>query len=162
MIFAEVSQDPIDPAGVLSRVGASEDGATLLFLGVVRDHADGRGVSGMRYDAYAEMARSVLLEIAGEAAGRLGTERVAGVHRVGELEIGEVSVAVAVSSPHRAEAYDASRYVIEEIKKRLPVWKEEHYTDGASKWGEGTVPPGTGADAGADLGRLSVAGDGPS
>jgi molybdopterin synthase catalytic subunit len=108
------------------------------------------------------MARSVLLEIAGEAAGRLGTERVAVVHRVGELEIGEVSVAVAVSSPHRAEAYDASRYVIEEIKKRLPVWKEEHYTDGASEWVEGTVPPGTGAAADADLGRLSVAGDGSS
>ena len=66
------------------------------------------------------------------------------VHRTGELAIGEVSVAIAVSSPHRAEAYEASRYVIEEIKKRLPVWKKEHYTDGAAAWVEGAVPPGTG------------------
>ena len=154
MIFADVSPDPIDPAGVLARVGADEDGASLLFLGVVRDHAEGRPVSGMRYDAYAEMATPVLREIAGEAAERLGTERVAVVHRFGELEIGDVSVAIAVSSPHRAEAYEASRYVIEEIKKRLPVWKKEHYADGRSEWVEGTVPPGTGPDVSA--GQISL------
>ena len=67
------------------------------------------------------------------------------MHRVGELEIGEVSVAITVSSPHRAEAYEASRYIIEEIKKRLPVWKQERYQDGATEWVEGMVPPGTGA-----------------
>lgn len=141
MIHASVGPDPIDPAVVLARVGALEDGATLLFLGVVRDHADGRAVSGMRYEAYAEMAEAVLAEIAREAAERLGTDRVAVVHRYGELEIGEVSVAIAVSSPHRAEAYEASRYVIEAIKQRLPVWKKEHYVDGAEAWVEGTVPP---------------------
>lgn len=143
MIHASVGTEVIDPSDVLARVGSDEDGAVLLFLGVVRDHADGRPVSGMRYDAYVEMARPVLEEIAGEAAERLGTDRVAVVHRVGELGIGEVSVAIAVSSPHRAEAYDASRYVIEEIKKRLPVWKKEHYVDGSAEWVEGTVPPGT-------------------
>lgn len=126
-------------------VGAREDGATLLFLGMVRDHADGRPVTGMTYESYEEMAAPVLREIALEAAQRIGSDRVAVVHRVGDLTIGEVSVAIAVSSPHRAEAYDASRYVIEEIKKRLPVWKKEHYTDGAQEWVEGTVPPGAGA-----------------
>lgn len=145
MIHSAVGTDVIDPAGVLARVGAEGDGAAVLFLGVVRDHADGRPVSGMRYDAYVEMAEPVLAEIAREAAGRLGTDRVAVVHRIGELDIGEVSVAIAVSSAHRAEAFDASRYVIEEIKKRLPVWKKEHYTDGSAEWVEGTVPPGTGA-----------------
>ncbi len=139
-----VGTAPIDPTSVLERVGERADGAALLFLGVVRDHADGRPVEGMRYDAYVEMAEGVLAEIAAEAAERLGTDRVAVVHRTGELAIGEVSVAIAVSSPHRAEAYDASRYVIEEIKKRLPVWKKEHYTDGAAAWVEGAVPPGTG------------------
>ena len=144
MIHASVGSEPIDPGRVLHRVGADEDGAVLLFLGVVRDHAHGRSVSGMRYDAYVEMARPVLTQIAEEAAQRLGTDRVAVTHRVGELEIGDVSVAIAVSSPHRAEAYDASRYVIEEIKKRLPVWKKEHYVDGSAEWVEGTVPPETG------------------
>lgn len=150
MTFAAVVEREIVPAEVLGRVGAEEDGAALLFLGVVRDHADGRAVRGMRYDAYREMAESVLSEIAREGAERLGTDRVAVVHRVGELAIGEVSVAIAVSSPHRAEAYDASRYVIEEIKKRLPVWKKEHYTDGREEWVEGTKPKVTRAPAGAE------------
>ncbi len=141
--YSAVGEDPIDPAAVLARVGHDADGAAILFLGVVRDHADGRPVDGMRYDAYREMAEGVLGEIAREAAARLGTDRVAVVHRTGELAVGEVSVAIAVSSPHRAEAFDASRYVIEEIKKRLPVWKKEHYADGQAAWVEGEVPPGT-------------------
>lgn len=145
MIHAAVTTDVIDPSEVLGRVGSDEDGATVLFLGVVRDHADGRPVSGMRYDAYVEMARPVLQAIAEEAAVRLTTDRVAVVHRVGELAIGEVSVAIAASSPHRAESFDASRYVIEEIKKRLPVWKKEHFVDGSEAWVKGTVPPGTAA-----------------
>ena len=143
MVFASVCTDMIDTNEVLTRIGSDQDGATLLFLGVVRDHADGRPVSGMRYDAYEEMATPVLLGIAQEAADRTGSDRIAVVHRFGELSIGDVSVAIAVSTPHRAEAYDASRYVIEEIKKRLPVWKKEHYTDGGSEWVAGTVPPGT-------------------
>ncbi len=144
MPYCAIVSEPIGPDHVLARVGSDEDGAVLLFLGVVRDHAEGRAVRGMRYDAYEEMARAVLGEIAGEAAARLGTDRVAVVHRTGDLAIGEVSVAIAVSSPHRAEAYEASRYVIEEIKKRLPVWKKEHYADGEAAWVEGVVPPGTG------------------
>lgn len=145
MIHAAIVHDAIDHAEVLSRVGAREDGAALLFLGMVRDHADGRPVTGMSYESYEEMAAPVLREIATEAARRIGSDRVAVVHRVGDLDIGEVSVAIAVSSPHRAEAFDASRYVIEEIKKRLPVWKKEHYADGAQQWVAGTVPPGAGA-----------------
>lgn len=145
MIRATIQTEPIAPDAVLADVGSDEDGAVLLFLGVVRNHADGRSVRGMHYDAYEEMAASVLREIATEAAVRLRTDRVSVVHRTGELAIGEVSVAIAVSSPHRAESYEASRYVIEEIKKRLPVWKREHYTDGGEAWVEGTVPPGTGA-----------------
>jgi len=142
-VYARVSADVIEPADVLARVGSEQDGASLLFLGVVRNHADERPVSGMRYDAYEEMATEVLRAIAEEAAQTLGTDRVAVVHRFGELAVGEVSVAVAVSSPHRAESYAASRYVIEEIKKRLPVWKKEHYTDGDSAWVEGQIPPVT-------------------
>jgi molybdopterin synthase catalytic subunit len=138
---AWITRDPIDPAAIMSRVGAAGDGAAILFLGTVRDHNDGRPVSGMRYDSYADMAEKVLGQIADEAALRLGTDRIAVVHRVGELAIGDVSVAIAASAPHRAETFDAARYVIEEIKRRLPVWKQEHYVGGESQWLEGTVPP---------------------
>lgn len=147
MVFTEVTASVLEPQAILARVGDPADGATLLFLGVVRDHADGRSVSGMMYEAYVEMAEPVLAEIAAEAAERLGTDRLAVVHRVGELEIGDVSVAIAASSPHRAEAFDATRYVIEEIKKRLPVWKREHYTDGTDGWVEGNTPAPRASDA---------------
>lgn len=141
MARAWVTRDPIDPAVVLGLVGAERDGAALLFLGVVRNHNGGRAVSGVTYDAYGAMAEKVLMEIATEAAERAGSDRVAVVHRVGELGVGEASVAIAVSSPHRAEAYDASRYVIEQIKARLPVWKRERYEEGSARWLEGVKPP---------------------
>ncbi|MGK7311396.1 MAG: molybdenum cofactor biosynthesis protein MoaE [Candidatus Longimicrobiales bacterium M2_2A_002] len=146
-VEAWITREPIEPRDVLDRVGAREDGAVLLFVGTVRDHNEGSAVSGLTYDAYDEMATKVLAGIAGEAAERLGTDRVAAVHRVGELAIGDVSVAIAASSPHRAEAFDATRYVIEEIKKRLPVWKKEHYVESESRWLEGTVPPVEAGDA---------------
>lgn len=147
MIHAALVHAAIDPYEVLSRVGHDEDGAAMLFLGTVRNHADERPVSGITYEAYEEMATAVLSEIAREAAEILGTPRLAVVHRVGELAVGEHSVAIAASSPHRAQAFDASRYVIEEIKKRLPVWKKEHYTDGREEWVAGTTPTGSGDPA---------------
>ncbi|HEX7049610.1 MAG TPA: molybdenum cofactor biosynthesis protein MoaE [Longimicrobiales bacterium] len=140
-----ITRAPLDPAAVLAEVGAAADGAALLFLGIVRDHNDGAAVRGIRYEAYVPMAEAVLREITEEAAARLGTDRLAVVHRTGELEVGEASVAIAVSSPHRAEAFDACRYVIEEIKRRLPVWKQERYADGRSGWVEGVRPPVAGA-----------------
>lgn len=140
MTVAAIVREPIEPAHVLSLIGADQDGASLLFLGVVRDHNDGRSVGGVRYDAYEEMATKVLAEIVEEAALSAGTDRLAAVHRVGELDVGDVSVAIAASSPHRAEAYEASRYIIEEIKKRLPVWKKERYSDGVEEWVDGRTP----------------------
>lgn len=148
-MIARITDLPIDTAEVLAALGADDDGAVLLFLGVVRNHADGRSVDGMRYDAYPEMAQSVLQEIASEAAEIAGSDRIAVVHRTGELNIGEASVAIGVSSPHRAEAYAASRHVIEEIKKRLPVWKHEHYAEGDSAWVAGVALQPNQADPGA-------------
>ena len=141
MRTAEITPRPIDPQDALRRVASERDGAVLLFLGTVRDENDGRPVRGLRYDAYAEMAESVLREIVAEAGVRFGIERLHAVHRTGELALGDVSVAIAVASPHRGSAYDASRYVIEEIKQRLPVWKHEHYAEGDSRWLAGQVPP---------------------
>lgn len=127
-------------------MGAAEDGAVVLFLGVVRNHAQGRAVDGMRYEAYESMAEEVLEDIAREAATRHGVDNLHVVHRVGELPVGDVSVAIAASSPHRAEAFAASRQVIEEIKKRLPVWKREHYVEGDAAWVTGEDPRGKGAE----------------
>jgi molybdopterin synthase catalytic subunit len=136
-----ITNEPIDPAAVLSAVGDPEHGAAVLFLGTVRRSNEGRIVRGMRYDAYVAMAEEVLGTIGREAAERAGTDAVALVHRIGDLAIGDASVAIAVSSPHRAQAFDAARYAIEEIKLRLPVWKHEHYVDGTAAWLDGAVPP---------------------
>ena len=135
-----ITQDPIDPGEVLAAVGSAADGAVLLFLGTVRDHNEGRAVRGLHYDAYAEMAQSELQAIVREASQRFGTDRIRAVHRLGALDIGEVSVAVAVSSPHRAAAFDAARWVMEELKARLPIWKKEAYVDGEDAWVRGTTP----------------------
>ena len=121
MPIARIVQDPIDPAAVLASVGSDEDGASLLFTGVVRNHNQGRTVGGVRYDAYEEMAARVLSQIVEEAVQLVGTDRIVAVHRVGELTVGEVSVAIAVSSPHRAEAFEASRFIIEEINSQRLV-----------------------------------------
>jgi molybdopterin synthase catalytic subunit len=125
----------------MRRVGDVGHGAVLLFVGTVRDHAEGRRVSGMGYEAYASMAEAVLSDIVDEAAARWGTDHIAAEHRIGELDLGEVSVAIAVSTPHRVDAYEASRYVIEQIKVRLPVWKHEHFVEGDSRWVPGQTPP---------------------
>lgn len=131
---AWITRDRISADSVLALVGGPADGAIDLFLGVVRDNNEGSAVSGMHYDAYVEMAEQVLRAIVEEAAARPGVGSVAAVHRIGELAVGEASVAIAASAPHRAEAFDACRSVIEEIKKRLPVWKKEHYAAGEARW----------------------------
>ncbi len=140
MIWSEITTDPVDACAVLDRVGGAEDGAVALFLGIVRNSNDGRPVTGMEYEGYTEMARDELSAIVAEAAERAHAGRMAAVHRLGALGVGEVSVAIAVSAPHRAEAFDAARHVIEEIKKRLPVWKREHYLDREAEWLDGRTP----------------------
>jgi molybdopterin synthase catalytic subunit len=135
-----VTRDPIDAAALLAAAPSSADGAALLFLGVVRDENDGRAVASLEYEAYAEMAERKLREIAGEARERWPVGAVSVVHRIGRLEVGEASVAIVVAAPHRAEAYEASRYVIEELKRRVPVWKREGYVEGDSHWVPGYAP----------------------
>ncbi|HET6764076.1 MAG TPA: molybdenum cofactor biosynthesis protein MoaE, partial [Longimicrobiaceae bacterium] len=100
----------------------------------------GRAVESLEYEAYAEMAEHVMQQIADEARQRFGTGRIAIAHRVGLLAVGEASVGIAVAAPHRGEAYEASRYVIEELKRRVPVWKREGYVDGERSWVPGYTP----------------------
>lgn len=129
-----ITSDPIAAESVFPLVDSPENGAAVLFLGVVRNHNEGKSVSGVHYEAYRDMAEQVLRDIATEAAQRISPAHIAAVHRFGDLAVGDVSIAIAASTPHRAEAFDACRYVIEEVKKRLSVWKQEHYVEGEAAW----------------------------
>ena len=119
---------------IVAEIGSVADGALLFFQGRVRDRNRGRAVSRLSYEAYGEMAERELSAICYEALDRFDVGSVAAAHRVGDLAPGEASVAIAVTSGHRDEGYRASRWIIETIKIRLPVWKHEHYEDGGSHW----------------------------
>ena len=134
-----IVEQPIDSAAILEEVAASSNGATVLFTGSVRELSDGRAVSGIDYDAYETMAAEELSRIVREASDRFQTPHVVAEHRIGTLSLGDVSVAIAVAHPHRGPAFDAARYVIEEIKLRLPVWKQERFTDGTRAWVDARV-----------------------
>ncbi|MGE5127864.1 MAG: molybdenum cofactor biosynthesis protein MoaE [Betaproteobacteria bacterium] len=128
---------PIDLAML---VAADErDGAVCLFVGVVRNEHAGRPVLRLEYEAYEEMALPLMQEIAAEARRLFPVTAVRLVHRLGRLEIGEASVAVAAASPHRAEAFAACRFAIDTLKSRVPIWKKEFYADG-SAWLEPAGP----------------------
>lgn len=132
---------PVDVAGVRAAVDDPGFGAILLFEGVGRDSFDGRRVVRLEYEVYAEMAVPILRAIAAEVGERWPGSRVAMVHRSGVVAIGEPSVVIAVGAAHRAEAYAASRYAIDELKARLPAWKKEIYEDG-SAWKANAAGPG--------------------
>jgi molybdopterin synthase catalytic subunit len=132
---------PIDLAALLAEVAGVGNGAAVLFVGTVRDVNDGRPVTGIDYSAYTGMAAKELDAIVREAVERFGTGDVVVEHRLGTLGLGEASVAIAVAHPRRAPAYEASRYVIEELKRRVPVWKREHYADGTRDWVDPTRHP---------------------
>lgn len=131
---ARLHRDPIDPTSLVRAVSGASHGAVLLFLGVVREVNDGREVSGIEYSAYEPMAARELSDIAQAAEARFASSAVAIEHRLGSLALEEVSVGIAVAHPHRAVAYDASRWIIEELKRRVPIWKREEYLDGLREW----------------------------
>ena len=134
----------LDPAALLAEVSAPANGAAILFVGMVREVNEGRAVTGIDYTAYAAMARRELEAVAREAGARYGTPHVVIEHRLGTLHVGDASVVIAVAHPRRGAAYDASRFVIEELKRRVPIWKREHYVDGTREWvdptGQSTRP----------------------
>jgi molybdopterin synthase catalytic subunit len=124
----------IDPAPLVDAVRSNGIGAISLFLGTVRDTSDGRGVTALDYSAYTSMAEEELSAIVDEAEARFGMSSIVVEHRVGELSLGDVSVGIAAAHPHRQPAMDCTRFVIDEIKKRVPIWKREHYVDGTREW----------------------------
>jgi molybdopterin synthase catalytic subunit len=125
---------PLDAAALLAEVMRDAHGASMLFVGSVRDVNDGREVTGIEYSAYRAMAEREMAAIAAEASERFGTSDIVVEHRVGTLGLGDASVVIALSHAHRGPAFEASRYVIEQLKKRVPIWKREHYVDGAREW----------------------------
>lgn len=133
-IRAHITPERIDVAALLETIGSSADGAVTVFIGRVRDTNEGRSVAGLTYEAYEEMAQPVLQGILEEAKRAHEVGDIVAVHRTGALDLGDVAVAVLVSAPHRAAAYEASRFVIEEIKAKLPIWKFEAYSGGTAVW----------------------------
>ena len=138
---------PLDACALLAEVSRPANGATLLFVGTVREVNEGRAVTGIDYSAYAAMAERELEAIVREACARYESDDVVVEHRTGTLGLGEASVAIAVAHPRRAAAYEASRWVLEELKRRVPIWKREHYADGTREWVDPTRSPAP--DAGA-------------
>jgi molybdopterin synthase catalytic subunit len=133
-----VTANPLDPAALALAVAAPECGAVSTFIGLVRDHNAGRRVRWLDYEAYSPLAIRAFEQIGREAAERWPSTRLAIQHRVGRLTIGEASVAIAAASPHRADAFAASRFAIERVKQIAPIWKHEHF-EGGDVWIEGAT-----------------------
>jgi molybdopterin synthase catalytic subunit len=137
-IRVTVGDDPIDGGRLVDEAGRPDAGATVLFLGTVRDHSEGKtDVSHLEYEVYAEQVEPKIAEIVSEAAVRWPVLAAAVEHRSGKVEVGEASVGVAVSCAHRADAFAAARYIIDELKHRAPIWKKEFWPGGA-EWSQGS------------------------
>ncbi len=133
-----VGPDPIEPAALVAEVGRPSSGATVLFLGTVRDHSPGKpDVTHLEYEVYAERVEPEIEKIMVEAASRWPVLAAAVEHRSGEVAVGEVSVAVAVSCAHRADAFEAARFIIDRLKETAPIWKKEFWS-GGSEWSKGS------------------------
>jgi len=131
-----ITESPLDPAPLVAYAQAPSDGAVVTFAGVVRNEFEGRATAFLSYEAYAEMAAPVLAQLAEEARARWPVGRVAVHHRVGRLPIGDTAVLVVVAAPHRQAAFEAAAYIMDRIKEVAPIWKKEHWADGAAEWRE--------------------------
>lgn len=146
-----ISAQPIDPGALQRTLADTRAGACVTFEGWVRNRNEGHPVQSLEYEAYTVLAETEGGRILAEAQARFSLLGVAAVHRVGHLQLGELAVWVGVTAEHRGDAFDACRYIIDEAKARLPIWKKEHYADGATVWincatrgdhgGEAAMPP---------------------
>jgi len=133
-----LTTDPLDASEALDAVRDPAAGGTCVFVGTVRERSDAGDVTGLRYESYEELAETRMRDIAAELFERWPVCRAALHHRTGDLEVGEISVVVACSTPHRAEAFEACRHGIERIKADVPIWKQEHLTTGDAHWVRGS------------------------
>ena len=139
--MAELTRDHIPVERLLADSARPDCGAIALFLGTTRDHHDGRRVTRLSYEAYEPMALAALESLERATVGRFDVAACRIVHRVGEVSLTEASVAVVVAAAHRAPAFDACRWAMDELKRTVPIWKKESYADGAEGWVEGTRLP---------------------
>ena len=138
--ICQLVRDPIDMPALARYVRAPEDGAIVTFDGFVRNQSHNRPTLYLDYEAYESMALTKMQEIAAQLHEEFAIHRVVIVHRLGRLEIGETSVFIAVSAPHRGAAFDACRFAIDTLKRTVPIWKKEYFEDGAV-WADGELPP---------------------
>jgi molybdopterin synthase catalytic subunit/molybdopterin converting factor small subunit len=139
-ILTELTREPIDALKLVATTKKGEDGAVVVFDGIVRNNSRGRQTLYLDYEAYEDMAAKQMRELAEEARSRFHVRQVAIVHRLGRLVVGETSVLIVVASAHRAQAYEASRWLIDTLKKTVPIWKKETFVDGAV-WADGEPFP---------------------
>lgn len=132
--MVRLQAEAIDYPTLTEGVRSTACGAVVLFLGTVREFTGGQRTLALTYEAYASMAERELAKIEAELRQRWPVQGVALVHRLGRLELGEISVAVAVSAPHRADAFDAARHAMERIKESVPIWKQDHAAEGTAHW----------------------------
>lgn len=142
--MVELVAEPIRSAELIAAVKGAADGAVVVFDGIVRNHSGDRATRYLEYEAYRPMALAQMRAIVAEMHRRFAIRRVALAHRLGRLEIGESSVLIAVSAPHRSAAFEACRFAIESLKHSVPIWKKEHFADG-EVWVEGATPGPIGA-----------------
>ncbi len=136
----ELTDQPIDTAKVLAEVQSPASGAVVLFLGTTREFTDGRQTESLDYESYGEMAAKKLAELEAEARRRWEITHCAIVHRLGHVRLAEASVAIAVSTPHRHDAFEAGKWLIDSLKEVVPIWKKENWTDGTTEWVHPGVP----------------------
>ncbi len=130
----ELTRDVIDSNELVLRAQSPQAGAVLLFLGVTRQHTAGRETVELQYDAYEQMAMKELQSLEDESRGRWKLVDCHIVHRLGRVPLGEASVAIVTSSAHRREAFEAGQWLIDTLKERVPIWKQEHWSDGTTEW----------------------------
>ncbi len=130
----QLTHDTIDYTALTESIRSNQAGAVVLFLGTVREMTAGRQTVALDYDGFPEMAEAKLRELEAEARSRWPVIEAGIVHRLGHLELGDISVAVAVSCPHRHQAFDAGRYLIDRLKEVVPIWKKENWSDGSTEW----------------------------
>ncbi len=132
--MVELTHEPIDYTALTERVRSTQAGAVVLFLGTVREMTGDQQTLALDYDAYPEMATSKMEELHAEACERWPITEAGIIHRLGHLELGDISVAVAVSCPHRVQAFEAGRFLIDRLKEVVPIWKQENWADGSTEW----------------------------
>jgi molybdopterin synthase catalytic subunit len=129
-----LSEESIDVESLVGPVMTPESGAVDVFVGITRNHSKGRRVTLLEYEAYEPMALKMMEHISRQASARWNIHRIAIAHRLGKVPVGEASVVIAVSSAHRAEAFEACRFLIDELKRVVPIWKREYFEDGDVEW----------------------------